>query len=435
MKLKKFLGLFVIAMFVFALSGCGGGGSTLPSSSSGTTNETTNNGNTNNAPTNNNTNNNNTDTTTEQTVTDNNATGGSGETFNSSTAGTPAISVSSGTVTYSDVTVYKTGSPSDVTASSANAAASSEDYDWYGTNAAIRVSGTAVITISGDSKISSDATYASGVFVYGGDLSSGNGTGAKAIISDATITTIQNNSGGIMVTGGGVISADNLTITTSGGSSAAIRSDKGGGTINVNGGTYTANGQGSPAIYSTADITVNNATLNSGIAQGVVIEGGNSVTLNNTTVNANHTKLNGQDSTYQAVLIYQSQSGDAADGESSFTMNGGTITNANGDIFCVTNTTCTIDLSNVTINDNDSSGYFLRAAAQNWGSSGTNGGTVVINIHSGSVTGNIIVDSSSSVTMTIDSGASFSGTITNNGTMTINGNTISTGTTTYSSSN
>ena len=40
-----------------------------------------------------------------------------------------------------------------------------------------------------------------------------------------------------MVTGGGIINAENLTITTSGGSSAAIRSDKGGGTITANKGT------------------------------------------------------------------------------------------------------------------------------------------------------------------------------------------------------
>ena len=64
-----------------------------------------------------------------------------------------------------------------------------------------------------------------------------------------------------MTTGGGVTVAKNLTVNTSGRSSAAIRTDRGGGTVTVDGGTYTTNGLGSPSIYSTADITVSDAKL------------------------------------------------------------------------------------------------------------------------------------------------------------------------------
>ena len=63
--------------------------------------------------------------------------------------------------------------------------------------------------------------------------------------------------------------ASNLYITTSGQSSAAIRTDRGGGSVTVDGGTYTSNGLGSPAIYSTADISVSNATLTSNLSEGV----------------------------------------------------------------------------------------------------------------------------------------------------------------------
>ena len=52
------------------------------------------------------------------------------------------------------------------------------------------------------------------------------------------------------------MNATNLTIKTSGTSSAAIRSDRGGGTVVVNKGTYKTTGKGSPAVYSTADISV-----------------------------------------------------------------------------------------------------------------------------------------------------------------------------------
>ncbi|MBR1486944.1 MAG: hypothetical protein IJ597_06805, partial [Synergistaceae bacterium] len=300
--------------------------------------------------------------------------------------------VETGTATYSDIIVTKTGDGSDSN--------KSEYYDWYGRNAAILASGdSAKITIN-TAKITSDATYGSAVFAYGGEID----------ITDAEITTSKKNSGGIMVTGGGTIKATDLTITTEAGSSAAIRSDKGGGTISVNGGTYTANGTGSPAIYSTADITVEDATLNSGVAQGVVIEGGNSVTLSNTTMNANHTTKNGQDSTYQAVLIYQSGSGDASEGSSSFAMDGGSIVNKQGDIFCVTNTTCTITLTDVEITNNDTTGNFLRAEGQNWGSS-SNGGKVTLNASNQTISGNIVVASDSSLTMTLKDSSTFSGAI------------------------
>ena len=234
-------------------------------------------------------------------------------------------------------------------------------------------------------------------------------------ISDATITTSSNNSGGIMTTGGGIMNASNLTITTSGGSSAAIRSDSGGGTVTVSGGTYTTNGTGSPAIYSTAAITVLDADLTANVAQAVVIEGGNSVTLENSNLNANHSKKNSQDTTYQAVLIYKSMSLDASSGTSAFNMTDGSITNTNGDIFCVTNTKTVITLSGVSIKNNDSSGNFLRAEGQEWGNSNSNGGTVTLNASGQDMAGNIIVDDLSSLTLNMSDSSTYEGAINQSG--------------------
>lgn len=327
--------------------------------------------------------------------------------YSSTTANSNALSVTDGsTKSYSNITVSKTG---DATGSSDG----TSGYDWVGTNAAILASGGSNVTITG-ATITTSAVGGNAVFSYGGSRS-GNGDGTAVTISNSTITTSKNNSGGIMTTGGGVMTANNLTITTAGGSSAAIRSDSGGGTVTVNGGTYTANGQGSPAIYSTAAITVADADLTSGIAQVVVIEGGNSVALEECTLDAHHTSKNGQDSTYQAVLIYQSMSGDASDGNSSFSMTGGSLTNENGDIFCVTNVTTTITLSAATITNNDSSGNFLRAEAQNWGSSGSNGGKVTLNASGQDISGNMIVDSSSSLTLNLKDSSTFSGAINTSG--------------------
>ena len=327
--------------------------------------------------------------------------------YSSTAANSNALSVTDGsTKSYSNITVTKTG---DATGSSDG----TSGYDWVGTNAAILASGGSKLTITG-ATITTNAVGGNAVFSYGGSRS-GSGDGTTVTISDSKITTSKNNSGGIMTTGGGTMNASNLTITTAGGSSAAIRSDSGGGNVTVNGGTYTANGQGSPAIYSTAAITVADADLTSGIAQVVVIEGGNSVTLDTCKLTANHTSRNGQDSTYQAVLIYQSMSGDASDGASSFSMTDGSLTNTQGDIFCVTNTTTTINLSGVTITNNDSSGNFLRAEGQEWGTSGSNGGSVTLNASGQTMNGNMIVDSSSSLALNLKDSSAYSGAINTSG--------------------
>ena len=220
-----------------------------------------------------------------------------------------------------------------------------------------------------------------------------------------------------MTTGGGTMNAANLTINTSGNSSAAIRSDRGGGTVNVDGGYYKTTGPGSPVIYSTADITVSNSYLESTASQGVVVEGKNSVTLNDCELVAdNNTKNSDKSDTYQAVMIYQSMSGDADSGTSSFTMNGGTLTNANGDIFFVNNTACTIDLTNATIINNDSDGVFLRAEAAGWGNEGSNGGKVIMTASNQNINGDMIVDEVSALNLYLTDGSNFTGAINSDGT-------------------
>jgi len=49
----------------------------------------------------------------------------------------------------------------------------------------------------------------------------------------------------------------------------------------------TSKGYNSPAVYSTADITVSNAELTSNNSEALVIEGKNSIKLNNCDVSGN----------------------------------------------------------------------------------------------------------------------------------------------------
>ncbi len=302
-------------------------------------------------------------------------------------------------VTLSNIIVDKTGDSD-----------GGDNTSFYGTNSAIIAKDGATLSIK-NATITTDATGANGVFSYGGSATTNNSKsdGTTVNISDSTITTTKGNSGGIMTTGGGTTNAKNLTVTTSGQSSAAIRSDRGGGIVNVDGGTYTSNGVGSPAIYSTADITVKNAKLISTTSEGAIIEGKNSITLDRVELTDTHTK-NVRSKTYKNIFIYQSMSGDAAEGVATFTAKDSTITTNNGDSFYISNTSAIINLTNNKIINNDSDGYFLRAQQDAWGKEGSNGGIVTLNMTNQDVEGNIGVDEISSITMNMVS-SSFKGTI------------------------
>lgn len=287
-----------------------------------------------------------------------------------------------------------------------------DNTSFYGTNSALIAKDEANLTLK-NITVKTNATGANGVFSYGGSATTNNSNsdGTTVNISDSKITTTKDNSGGIMTTGGGIMNASNLEITTSGISSAAIRTDRGGGTVNVDGGTYKTTGQGSPTIYSTADITVKNADLIATVSEGVVIEGKNKVTLENVTLTDTNSKLNGKSTTYKNIFLYQSMSGDAAEGLSEFSAKDSTISTNKGDTLYVTNTSSKITLTNNKIINNDKTGNILRVQKDSWGNSGSNGGNVTLIMSNQNATGNIVVDSISTLDMIIEESSYYEGTI------------------------
>lgn len=323
------------------------------------------------------------------------------ETYESTTKDENALSVSNADVTAKGITVNKTGDSD-----------GGDNTSFYGTNSAIIAKDGANLTIE-DATITTNATGANGVFSYGGTAStkSSSGDGTTVIIKNSKITTEKDNSGGIMTTGGGITKAYNLTINTKGTSSAAIRTDRGGGTVEVEKGKYKTTGQGSPTVYSTADVTIKDATLTSTSSEGIVIEGKNKVTLDNVKLTDTNNKLNGKSTTYKNIFLYQSMSGDAEDGKSEFASTNSTITTNKGDTFYITNTTAEITLENNKITNNDSTGYFLRTQKDSWGNSGSNGGDVKLTLKNQKVEGDIYIDEVSTLDMTLKDNSLYTGTI------------------------
>lgn len=322
--------------------------------------------------------------------------------YESSTADENAVLVTGDVkVNISNSTITKTGDSN-----------GGDSTSFYGNNSAVLAKDKATLTLD-NLTITTNADGANGVFSYGGSATTNNSEsdGTTVNISNSKITTTGDNAGGIMTTGGGIMNANNLTINTSGTSSAAIRTDRGGGEVTVDGGTYTTKGQGSPTIYSTANVSVKNAILAATASEEIVIEGKNSVTIDNCDLTDTNNKLNGNSTTYKNIFLYQSMSGDAATGNATFTATNSNIITNKGDTLYVTNTTATINLTNNKITNNDTTGNFLRIQKDSWGNTGSNGGDVTLNLTNQKVTGNIVVDSISKLTMTLKTSSSYEGAI------------------------
>lgn len=253
--------------------------------------------------------------------------------------------------------------------------------------------------------ITSDAKGAAGVFAYDKGI---------AHINDVTINTNKDTSGGVHVAGGGKLYATNVSATTNGESSAAIRSDRGGGEMHINGGTFISNGSGSPALYCTANIEVNDAKLVSNNSEGICIEGLNTTTLNNVDLTSKMPDQSQNDTTW-SVIVYQSMSGDSEIGLGTFNMENGSITSTNGGLFYTTNTDSEFNLKNVTLNPSNDFEFLLQVTGnknkRGWGKAGANGANCTFNADTQILNGKIIYDTISTLTLNLTNNTIFTGSI------------------------
>ena len=310
----------------------------------------------------------------------------SNQTYSASNADQSGIYVTGGgTLTLDSVTVTTTGKTS-----------SDENSSFYGLNAGILATSASSVTMNGGS-ISTTGTGANGAFATG--------EGTVVSLSNVTINATGDGGHGVMATLGGVMNLTDVDMTTAGAHSAPIATDRGGGTINATGGTLITSGQDSPCYYSTGTLNISNGSCNATGSEAAVIEGANSIILTDSMLTSSIADKWG-------VMIYQSFSGDAQGSNGVFTMSGGslTYTDANGPLFYVTNTTGNISLSGVDIAA--ASGILIRAEGNDrWGTSGSNGGTVVLVTDAQTLSGDLVADSISSITATIQNGSILTGAI------------------------
>ncbi len=312
------------------------------------------------------------------------------ENYSSASADESAILVTNGgNATVNNSTITKTGDSTNT-----------ESSEFNGVNAAVLVQSGSSANITG-ADIKTDAKGANAVFATGEN--------AKIYIKNSTITSSGESSArGLDATYGGYIEADNVKITTQGGSCATLATDRGEGTVIAKNSTLETNGSGSPVIYSTGNISIDNSTGTANGSQMVVIEGKNSATVTNSKLSAS-AKGNRNDVDKAGIMIYQSMSGDASEGTGTLNATDSTLEiqadsdyYKNAPMFFVTNTNATINLKNTKLVYG--SGILLNAAGTSeWGNEGSNGGTVTLNAENQTLTGNITADKISTVAINLSS--------------------------------
>lgn len=276
-----------------------------------------------------------------------------------------------------------------------------DNSSFYGLNAAVLAIDGSNITIS-DGSIITTGKGANGAFATG--------VGSSISLKNITIEATGQGGHGVDATLGGYLALMNVTATTSGNNGSVIATDRGSGTIAVSGGKFIASGIDSAGVYSTGVITVAGAIINAKNGEAVVVEGGNSAVMTNCEMFA------AKGTRDRGMFVYQSMSGDASEGTGSLTINGGSYTwpSSTGPAFYSTNTNATISLTGVEISN--ASSVLLKASADNWGKSGSNGGTVTLNATAQNMDGDIVADNISSVTVNLREGSSLNGAINNAGT-------------------
>ena len=303
----------------------------------------------------------------------------SGDTFNADTDDTTAVLVTGGgTLTLTDVVVSTTG-----------ASSSSDSSSFYGLDSGVLATEGSSITMTGGS-VTTSGDGANAIFATG--------DGATVTLSGVIVSATGQYAHGIMATQGGTLVATDVQIDTAGANAAAVATDRGSGTITVVGGSATTSGQDSPGLYSTGVLDVTGMTIVATGSECAVIEGSNSITLTDTDMTC---------SQKSGVMIYQSMSGDAEGVDGVFTMTGGSLTAAAGPLFYVTNTNAEITLTGADLTA--SSGVLLDASAGNWGSDGANGGAATLAGDGQVLTGDVTVDSISTVNIVLANGSAWTG--------------------------
>lgn len=178
--------------------------------------------------------------------------------------------------------------------------ANTMQYDYSGSYSVSLTVGEDSTAVIDGTDITVSSSRSNGVFA------TDSGT---ALVNDTSIETMADNSRGLDATYGGTILANKITADTQGGHSAIVATDRGGGSISLADATLSTAGSGSPLLYSTGDIQVNNVSGTSSGSQIAGMEGLNTILIKDSTLESTVTGKTASDPIANGIIIYQSTSG------------------------------------------------------------------------------------------------------------------------------
>lgn len=321
-----------------------------------------------------------------------------GESFTATEADQNAALVQNGgTLTLENALLQKSGDDTD-----------GDRCNFYGVNSILTAVGEGSSATVSNSSLTATSAGSNGIFAT---------DGATVTVSDTSIDTTADNSRGLDATYGGVITADNVDIITAGDHCAGIATDRGGGTITAVDSTVSTQGSGSPILYSTGDIEVENLTGTASGSQIAGMEGLNTICIENSTLTSSITGKTASDPIANGIIIYQSTSGDAeatTGSTATFTAKNSTLSSAiqSGSMFYLTNTSANITLQNTELDFDSFQATLITACgndSNNWGQAGSNGATVKVKAINQTLEGDIVADTISSIDLTLTKGSTWTG--------------------------
>lgn len=325
-----------------------------------------------------------------------------GKTYSTSTADQNVLlAQNSGTLTAKGVTLNKSGDDTD-----------GDNCNFYGVNSGVLAVGSGTKLYLSNSSLKTTSAGSNGIFAT---------DSAKIYANNDTITTTSSgtsggNARGLDATYGGTIIGNRLTISTKGDHCAALATDRGGGNISVTNSSLETAGSGSPLLYSTGAIEVENVTGTASGSQIAGMEGLNTIYISNSKLTSTSDAKSGSDPIKDGVILYQSTSGDAdtsTGSTASFSAKNSTLKTAitSGAFFYVTNTTADVVLKNTTLSTGSSSVDLLNATgnSNNWGTAGSNGATVNFTLNDETVSGDITADTISTANVYLLNGTKYTG--------------------------
>lgn len=310
-----------------------------------------------------------------------------------------ALVKNGGTLTIYSSTLRKSGDDID-----------SDNCNFYGINSILLAMNEGTNAYISNTKLKASSEGSNGIFATDG--------GTVYAYKD-TIQTSGNNSRGLDATYSGTIIANAMNIQTQGDHSASIATDRGGGNISVTDSTLSTIGSGSPLLYSTGDIEVDHVTGTAVGSQIAGIEGFNTILIHNSNLKSTITKATASDPLANGIIVYQSTSGDAE----STTGQTATLQIVNsklsssvqsGSMFYITNTNANVYVSDSSIKFDSNRAALLTVTgndSNNWGTPGSNGGTVTFTADSQKIKGDIRVDTISRLDLYLINGTKYTGAV------------------------